>query len=375
MGKWKGRVTILLPTIKTKYANDLDLFNKFILNFLNYLAAKKEQDFDKEDYKTYFCGQGVDWFLDYSTVSKCIDDLLQLSQADRLLIYETFKEDINYVENIDKVDFEFNYPILPPSLRDVVKPFFESLYDNILGGSTGIRINGMSIDKLKRDEVRKGFFESNRKEDGNINSVCPACLEKISVTTEDGHADLDHYLTKSIYPMLAVSAENLIPLCKPCNQIVKKNVNPLKDNLGKGGILNIFLPYHRPGIDFIKIDIMSIGPHEKVLLHAKNGLEENNDRIKNFEELFDLSTRWYGTLKSSLEETIRVAVLTGVRYSNEPFSEDLVRTELKKIHETSLCLYKTVDNMFLQAEYTRILINDKDRFTGFFNQIQEQVNK
>lgn len=64
-------------------------------------------------------------------------------------------------------------------------------------------------------EYRRNFFTKNTR--------CPICgriLERSSKTGV-GNADLDHFLPKSIYPQFALYPENLIPICKDCNQIEK----------------------------------------------------------------------------------------------------------------------------------------------------------
>ncbi|ALC52357.1 hypothetical protein CN899_21935 [Bacillus thuringiensis] len=352
------------------------MFNGFIKNFLHYLVLRGTDTFDKEDFEEKFEGHGVEWFLNYNKISLGIDNLLKLSIRDRSLLYDAFCTDINFASSIDSEDFEFKFPLLPLHIRIVAKPFFEALYDDILGGTTGIRMNSMSISYLKREHVRKGFFDKNRKRCRNINSTCPACLGEISPKGEDGYADLDHYLTKSVYPVLSLSSDNLIPICKTCNQsTVKGSKNPLQDYQMKGGLLNIFIPYHRVGIDFIEIDIESKEPDEQVKLRAKREMETQSDRISNFENLFNLNERWTGKINSSINEVIAYAVLDSVLESANNslglITEELVRGELRKRHKSSRRSYQTAPDMFLHAEYLRIIMNDPAKFKGFFYYILE----
>lgn len=294
-------------------------------------------------------------------------------------MYLAFCEDIKFASNINRTDFEFKYPLLPSCIKEIVKPLFTALYDDVLGGSTGIRMTNLSIERLKRQDVRKGFYKANRKRLGGINSTCPACLGSISIGSDDGYADLDHYLTKSVYPLLSVSSDNLIPICKTCNQTgVKGNQNPLKNCTEKGGILNIFIPYHRPGIDFIEISTNpendSLFPDEKIILGAKKGKESQINRIKNIEWLFKLNERWSGQINSNIYETIIYAVIDIIRDLNEPITEELVRIKLKKLYQSYLRSYKAFPDRFLAADYTRIILNDPVRFESFFRTIKEEID-
>ncbi|MED3126820.1 hypothetical protein [Bacillus wiedmannii] len=372
----RERAKILLPTIKSSYANDLDIFNEFIKNLLEYLALRKTEVFDKEDFQRRFEGQGIEWILNLNKMSQGINDLLKLSEDDRWLLYRTFDMDINFAASIDSEDFQFQYPLLPAHVKIVAKPFLEALYDDILGGTTGIRMNSISKNYLKREHIRKGFFDINRKKCGHINITCPACLGEISPTYEDAYADLDHYLTKSVYPVLSLSSDNLIPICKTCNQTtVKGSINPLQNYQMKGGLLNIFIPYHRVGIDFIEIEIKSEEPDEKVKLREKSEQEAQIDRINNFQRLYKLNERWTGKVNSSISEviakTVLYSVLVETNNSHELITEELVRKELMKIYRTSMSMYKTVPDMFLQAEYVRVIMNEPAKFKGFFKYISD----
>lgn len=61
--------------------------------------------------------------------------------------------------------------------------------------------------------------------------VCPYCNQQYINYLEDvrykGYlGDLDHIRPKSQYPLFSMSLFNLIPVCKPCNQLFKKTKTP-----------------------------------------------------------------------------------------------------------------------------------------------------
>lgn len=60
--------------------------------------------------------------------------------------------------------------------------------------------------------------------------VCPYCnrqyIHTVSITGKDVYlGDLDHFYPKSIYQLFSLSLWNLTPVCKPCNQLFKRQYN------------------------------------------------------------------------------------------------------------------------------------------------------
>jgi len=60
--------------------------------------------------------------------------------------------------------------------------------------------------------------------------VCPYCnrqyIHTISITTSGTYlGDLDHFYPQSCYQLFSLSLWNLIPVCKPCNQLLKRFFN------------------------------------------------------------------------------------------------------------------------------------------------------
>jgi hypothetical protein len=61
-------------------------------------------------------------------------------------------------------------------------------------------------------------------------TVCPYCTRQYIHTaslTDNGPylGDLDHFYPQSYYPLFSLSLWNLIPVCKPCNQLFKRQYN------------------------------------------------------------------------------------------------------------------------------------------------------
>ena len=330
----------------------------------------KSNEFDKKDFQIHFKGQNIMWILRYKAINKGINEILNLSKKNRELLFNAYCTDLNFASNIAMEVFEFNYPYLPDVVKKVAKPFFTSLYDDILGGSTGIRMKGLSITNLKRENIRKGFFKANKKDQG-LMATCPACLGDMGVISDDGYADLDHYFTKSIYPMLSLSSDNLIPVCKICNSLgVKGSKNPLKDYQHPGGILNIFLPYHRPGIEYIQIKVDSTKPNERVCLEPKIDEELIINRIKTTEWLFNLNERWSGKINAGTSDNLRRIVELSIN-EQEAVTEEFIKNKLKAISQSYLNPRDIGPDMWLLGEYARLLLNTPTKFTAFYKLVAE----
>ncbi|NGM83946.1 hypothetical protein G5B47_16125 [Paenibacillus sp. 7124] len=316
----------------------------------------------------------MEWFLDYKAIREGLTGLYLLSQLERKLLYDSYKADISFAVQLGRADYQFSYPGLPANVKKIAKPFFEALYDDILGGSTGFRMVGLANPNLLRRHVRRGFFEANRKRDNQFNQVCPACLGMIEVDSEDGHADLDHYFTKSIYPMLSVSSDNLIPLCKVCNQTMKRAKDPLEAHRGPGQLAFLFLPYHRPGIESITIELDQTEPDEKIVVGVQR--EELNDRFRvtNFVSLFELNDRWSGRINSSLYETIRQDVISDFLDPNKALTEQAVKDKLTNLFRAKMSSKSTVPDAYLLAKYVEKIINRIELFSAFYREITEVID-
>ncbi|GFZ94158.1 hypothetical protein GCM10008018_45750 [Paenibacillus marchantiophytorum] len=369
----KEEKKILLQTKKTNVETDMRLVCQFIERVLHYVAYSKRTRFNINDFKKNFMGQGVDWFIRYKAVRGGLSNLFKLKQEDRKALHLAFQGDIKFFTYLERLNYKLKFPDLPNCVKKVAKPFFEALYDDILGGSTGFRMNGLSVPQLRRVHVRKGYFEANKKTNGYFNPVCPACLGEIAVTEKDGYADLDHYLTKSIYPTLSISPDNLIPLCKTCNENIKGAQDPLKNYPKKGGLLNIFFPYHRPGIDSITVEINQRDPDEKFMVVTVKGKESESIRVENFEALFQLNERWSGKINSSLYETVRAHIISEFIDGEELLTETSVRKKLNKMYTAEMRIRSTVPDSYLLAQYINILTVSSDKFVGFYKDITETI--
>ncbi|WXR60507.1 hypothetical protein WG909_09280 [Peptostreptococcaceae bacterium AGR-M142] len=136
--------------------------------------------------------------------------------------------------------------------------------------------------------------------------TCPYCNRQYITNYFDHNqnktsADLDHFISKSEYPILALSLYNFIPSCLFCNQRLKGN----KESMDK-----IIYPYEEDFGDSCKFDLeFNIAKYiynnfkneEGVNLKLDNTDSNNAEKIKKSIELFKLSAMYQAHSDYALE--------------------------------------------------------------------------
>lgn len=87
----------------------------------------------------------------------------------------------------------------------------------------------LSLNKVIQDTLKYDYFIKDIRVDlikAMDMTTCPICnLHHYEVIINDGKkisaAEIDHYLSKSLFPLFSLSFGNMIPTCKPCNQTFK----------------------------------------------------------------------------------------------------------------------------------------------------------
>lgn len=131
-----------------------------------------------------------------------------------------------------------------------------------MGGETGIQHN---IFRHRTENYsRQNFLIAYRSANHGL-VVCPMCDNAafLTISSKDHHhADIEHYFPKDIYPHLAIHPYNLIPVCKLCNQAIKRDIDPLAPDQEGGSrysLGDLFLPY-RSGRALSNATVLRIHP-------------------------------------------------------------------------------------------------------------------
>ncbi|SFT19145.1 HNH endonuclease domain-containing protein [Paenibacillus sp. BC26] len=101
----------------------------------------------------------------------------------------------------------------------------------------------ITIDNFKQFPVFKNYWNDYFFVMESALRVCPYCNRQYitPLYSDNGkiRADIDHFLPKSIYPYFSMSLYNLVPVCKSCNQSLKRDkefnfnhISPYEDHIG-----------------------------------------------------------------------------------------------------------------------------------------------
>lgn len=130
--------------------------------------------------------------------------------------------------------------------------------------------------------------------------VCRACgMEKLAPfrahvdDEEQWRADYDHQLCKSKYPLYAVHPDNLVPLCRTCNQDAKKAKDLFKCTNGLDRLaLN---PFTEDAHNFLTVEIENLlDPEPKAILKWNTRNAATLDKLNTWDDVYEIRNRVEG---------------------------------------------------------------------------------
>lgn len=176
-------------------------------------------------------------------------------------------------------------PPIPPASWGDFKTLMLAFYDKGLhqiglpylanGEPTNDSSLWLSYHKF-RDEFVKANQANPQPDARHVCVLCGGALTQPAV---------DHWIRKGAYPLLAVCADNLLPICSECNEAPNKGE---KDVHTGGDFEDWFHPYlrHPNGDIEIHYDLKSLS----VLAGAKTAA--NQAKVANVDKLLNLGKRW-----------------------------------------------------------------------------------
>lgn len=148
-----------------------------------------------------------------------------------------------------------------------------------------------SSEYLTYQDFKDDFLSKNklvaRDDTPNICVLCGDSMNQI---------DVDHWIYEAAYPILSICANNLLPICSPCNKRPNKGT---KNVHTQGDFSDWFHPYLRAGNGTFTLSY-SILPKSSVTLTSLDPQDAN--RITNLDELLDLTRRWTTKFKSEYRD-------------------------------------------------------------------------
>lgn len=106
-----------------------------------------------------------------------------------------------------------------------------------------------------------------------------------------GQPEVDHWVAKASIPLLAVCADNLLPICGECNATANKGGKPVHTN---GSFREWFHPYLRHASGTIRLSYTL--PEFSITVDAARPVDAA--RVRNLDSLLNLRERWTREFKA-----------------------------------------------------------------------------
>jgi hypothetical protein len=174
-------------------------------------------------------------------------------------------------------------PGFTPQLAAEVEKFFKRCY-KLLSDDAGRQWQGYEF-KGNRAITNRTYKEDFCC-DYPTKVVCPYCDGEI------GTPELDHYLAKSGFPLLACSPWNLIPVCKSCNDVITaKGERPALTIGPPRSTADWLHPFFRPASALVQIKLSGTPQNSIPKLYSPDATEQI--RLTNHTDLIrSLGKRW-----------------------------------------------------------------------------------
>lgn len=130
--------------------------------------------------------------------------LYKYNKRNMVLYYRLFSKQNLMINN--NMDYQLELEHVPTEFTTIFKDFFYGTFFN----------NVEIWETLINKQFSKRVFFKNFKYENRI-TACPYC--DVDTTTLKANNNLDHFLPKSKYPFISMSALNLVPCCISCNSI------------------------------------------------------------------------------------------------------------------------------------------------------------
>lgn len=188
-------------------------------------------------------------------------------------------------------------PVAPPNQwgsQDVHWKAFKALmvafYEEGLRGGLPYAANGApSTDATMRvsyDQFVREFRDAHRLDPHpDAREVCVLCGGPLVLPA------VDHWLAKKAFPLLAVCADNLLPICVECNSAPQKGQKNVHTN---GSVTDWFHPYlrHANGAIRLRYDDAAL----RVLVESNT--QADSSKVQNLDKLLNLGERWTREFKA-----------------------------------------------------------------------------
>lgn len=308
-------------------------------DFFDYAAGQQGQALDEELFQRSKPGI-ADWLLQEFQGRQKNKQGLQRAVADAVA------HDMEFWQAGDGAGFHLQTAALPEGERALLHDFFLYFNDVVLARKRGPRLKGRDC-PATRAELSLDYYQVNPV----LNQICPVCLSQRRNAAREN--ELDHYFPKSVYPVLAVHPWNLMYICKECNQTYKKDRDCLSE--GSRALESVYRPYRDTVREHTALEFhwKPGKEHEWVRLRPAVGCGGEEEKISNFDALFQLEERWSIDVERIYEE-LRLC------YAGQGLDKDALCGKLgDRAHELKRQADLGFPEKFLESEYTDWLCEEQ----------------
>jgi len=203
----------------------------------------------------------------------------------------------DWVDSVSNLSSQFQptpptWPVTPPTISAMAwrafKELMEAFYEKGLRAGLPYATDGSPVTGggVSYAQFVQEFRESHRL-NPNLGAyeVCVLCggpLEAVEV---------DHWIAKSVYPLLSVCPDNLLPICPQCNSTDNKGSKAVHSN---GSFADWFHPYwfHANGGIQLNYDLQTRS------IKSLAASPADAAKVANLDNLLNLSKRWTRKFKA-----------------------------------------------------------------------------
>jgi hypothetical protein len=300
----------------------------------------------------------VDWQIGLIPPERLFKAVADLDDGDRLALYEAVEADFGFDAGFQDPRFEFEFPRLSDPAKAAAKGLFEWLYEGRFC-KAGFLVAGTEV---SRTTWEASFREANREVE-----VCPACVSATLPEPLGRHSlvDADHYLPKSIYPLLAVHGLNLVPICQPCNGRIKLAVDPLGECEPPHRLHQVWFPYRRAAVNEVQLTFDPAATDAETV--GVDGDPAALARAERYDRVFLIFERWSRKVASiAAGLPARLVDL----YKVDPADAGSIRTGLELMRDIARYDETRRDGEFVAGRYYQWLLDTPTAFEALVAEIR-----
>ncbi len=254
-----------------------------------------------------------------------------MSPADKGLLND-------WVVAVSKLEKQFQpnppaWPRVPPTIPNAVwqafRELMEAFYEKGFRSGLPYAANGSPVTNggVTYAQFVKEFRDTHRlNPNPGAREVCVLCGGELK------DIEVDHWVAKSVYPLLSVCADNLLPVCGECNSPDNKGAKAVHC---QGGFSDWFHPYRRHANGNIRLNY----DLQKRSIISEPTNPTDAAKVANLDNLLNLSKRWTREFKAEYAKQQGVLIERERRRLNRGLprhTQNEVLTHLQTVKENLL---------------------------------------